>query len=149
MIWYTLFSHKNSVFLNKYQKMLSNLINLCYLNFIKALLKDGYCLKRATLIFHPIFSKWMKNLQLLKKSRIPKLKKMILESRNIFYLVYTFVYIANGTTPDAFVFLIHIILSGTKCAHFQRNIAYFGKRHLSSIFFPLKDLIKRKITNIG
>lgn len=135
MIWYTLFSHKNSVFLNKYQKMLSNLINLCYLNFIKALLKDGYCLKRATLIFHPIFSKWMKNLQLLKKSRIPKLKKMILESRNIFYLVYTFVYIANGTTPDAFVFLIHIILSGTKCAHFQRNIAYFGKRHLSSIFF--------------
>lgn len=105
--------------------MLSNLINLFYLNFINALLKDGYCLKRATYInISSNLFKAYEKFATVKKSRIPKLKKMILESRNMFYLVYTFVYIANGTTPDTFVFPIHIIPSGTICAHFQRNIGY-------------------------
>lgn len=54
------------------------------------------------------------SLELLGEARVTELEGTMLP-RN---LVYPFIYIASAATPDTFVYLIHIILSGTICAHF-------------------------------
>lgn len=122
--------------------MLSNLINLFYLNFIKALLKDGYCLKRATLIFHPIFSKCMKNLQLLKKAESQNLRKWYWSQETCFTLCTPLFTLPMAPRPIHSSFLYTSFPVARYVLIFKEisDIKYFGKRN----FFLSKILLKGK-----
>lgn len=128
--------------INTKKKMLSNLINLFYLNFIKALLKDGYCLKRATLIFHPIFSKCMKNLQLLKKAESQNLRKWYWSQETCFTLCTPLFTLPMAPRPIHSSFLYTSFPVARYVLIFKEisDIKYFGKRN----FFLSKILLKGK-----
>lgn len=99
--------------------MLSNLDFLFNLYLYKALLKDWYCLKRATSIFESNLFKVYEQLA-TDENKTPNPKAQENESQGTSFTLCTPLYISPVAPRPIYTFvcLIHIILNGTVGAHF-------------------------------